>query len=379
MKNFKIWIVAGARPNFMKIAPIVRALHDREQHGMTYGVHLSVSIVHTGQHYDDNMSEVFFRDLDIPKPDVYLGVGSGSHAEQTARIMVGFEKILVQDQPDLVVVPGDVNSTLACALTAKKLGVKVAHIEAGLRSFDMSMPEEINRKLTDAISDLLFVTEESGVRNLRVEGIEEGKIFLVGNVMIDSLRKNLRKLDEGMFVPSPLVRKFCETGRPYGLLTLHRPSNVDSPETLAGIWGAVLEIAEIAPILFLVHPRTRKKFLESGLRAGGVTFGDPIGYLDMLFAMRGAAIVLTDSGGVQEETTALGVPCVTIRENTERPSTVEVGTNHLAGTNPEAIIKVCKEILGGRGKMGRVPPLWDGKTAERISDVLMKFAAVEGI
>ena len=378
VKNFKIVIVAGARPNFMKIAPVARSLHERAQHGEPPGVHLTVSIVHTGQHYDDNMSDVFFRELDIPNPDVYLGVGSGSHAEQTARIMVGFEKILVQTRPELVVVPGDVNSTLACALTAKKMGLKVAHIEAGLRSFDMRMPEEINRKLTDAISDLLFVTEESGVRNLRAEGVAERKIFLVGNVMIDSLRKNLRKLDEGMFTPSLPVRTFCEAGKPYGLLTLHRPSNVDSPETLAGIWKAVQEVAKIAPILFPVHPRTRKKFLESGLSEGGVTFGDPIGYLDMLYAMRGAAIVLTDSGGVQEETTVLGIPCVTIRENTERPSTVAIGTNQLVGADPAVIFRVSKEILGGRGKKGKVPPLWDGETAGRISNVLLTLAAGEG-
>jgi UDP-N-acetylglucosamine 2-epimerase (non-hydrolysing) len=319
------------------------------------------------------MSDIFFRDLEIPAPEHHLEVGSGSHAEQTARIMVAFEKVLIEDRPDLVVVVGDVNSTVACSLTAKKLGVCVAHVEAGLRSFDMEMPEEINRKLTDAISDLLFVTEESGVRNLRAEGVPPERIFLVGNVMIDSLRRNMARIESRQYTASEAVRAFCDAGRRYAVLTLHRPSNVDRTETLAPIWGAITEVARQVPILFPVHPRTRGKIAAFGLGGAGVTMFDPIGYLDMLYAVKGATMVLTDSGGLQEETTALGVPCVTIRENTERPITVDIGTNYLVGTDPEAILSATREILSGKGKKGTVPPLWDGRAADRIIDVLMQF------
>jgi UDP-N-acetylglucosamine 2-epimerase (non-hydrolysing) len=367
----KITLVAGARPNFMKVAPIVHALAAKKEEARSTGVDLRLSIVHTGQHYDENMSDVFFRDLGIPKPDRHLEVGSGSHAAQTARIMVAFEKVLLEDRPDLVVVVGDVNSTIACALTAKKLGVRVAHVEAGLRSFDMGMPEEINRRLTDAISDLLFVTEESGRKNLRDEGVPNENIFLVGNVMIDTLRRNLARIESGECKPSETVREFCGGDRRYAVLTLHRPSNVDRKETLAPVWGAVSEVARQVPILFPVHPRTRGKIDAFGLNGAGVKMIDPIGYLDMLYAVKGAALVLTDSGGLQEETTALGVPCVTIRENTERPITVEIGTNYLAGTNPEAILAASREILSGNGKQGKAPPLWDGKAAERIVGILL--------
>jgi UDP-N-acetylglucosamine 2-epimerase (non-hydrolysing) len=272
----------------------------------------------------------------------------------------------------MVVVVGDVNSTVACSLTAKKLGIRVAHVEAGLRSFDMSMPEEINRKLTDAISDLLFVTEESGVRNLRFEGVPEDKVFFVGNVMIDTLLHNLARIGSREFRPSESVRTFCNTDPRYAVLTLHRPSNVDRKGTLAPIWEAVSEISREVPVLFPVHPRTRGRIVEFGLKRAGVTMIDPIGYLDMLYAVKGAALVLTDSGGLQEETTALGVPCVTIRENTERPVTVEIGTNYLAGTKPDAILTAAREILSGRGKKGAVPPLWDGRAAERIVDILLR-------
>jgi UDP-N-acetylglucosamine 2-epimerase (non-hydrolysing) len=356
----------------MKVAPIVHALNARREVARAAGLSLRVSIVHTGQHYDPNMSDVFFRDLGIPAPDRHLDVGSGSHAEQTAKIMVAFERVLLEDPPDLVVVVGDVNSTVACSLTAKKLGVRVAHVEAGLRSFDMTMPEEINRKLTDAISDLLFVTEESGMRNLRAEGVPEERIHLVGNVMIDTLLRNMGRVESREFAPSEPVRAFCGTGRRYAVLTLHRPSNVDRKETLAPLWGAISEIARDVPVLFPVHPRTRGKIEAFGLDGAGVTMIDPVGYLDMLYSVKGAALVLTDSGGLQEETTALGVPCVTIRENTERPSTVEVGTNYLAGTHPEAILSAAREILSGNGKKGNVPPLWDGQAAERIVDVLLR-------
>jgi UDP-N-acetylglucosamine 2-epimerase (non-hydrolysing) len=338
------------------------------------GIDLRVSIVHTGQHYDANMSEVFFRELGMPAPDRHLDVGSGSHAEQTAKIMMAFEKVLLADRPDLVVVVGDVNSTLACSLTAKKLGIRVAHVEAGLRSFDTGMPEEINRKLTDAISDLLFVTENSGMRNLRAEGVPAERIFLVGNVMIDTLLRNSARIDRRDFEPSEPIRLFREGGGRYAVLTLHRPSNVDNRETLAPIWGAISEVAQQVPVLFPVHPRTRGKIAAFGLNGARVTMIDPVGYLDMLYAVKGAALVLTDSGGLQEETTALGVPCVTIRENTERPVTVDVGTNYLAGTRPEAILEAAKNILSGRGKKGSVPPLWDGKAAERISEILLKHS-----
>ena len=367
----KIALVAGARPNFMKVAPVFHALSARKEKARASGVDLHVSIVHTGQHYDENMSEVFFRDLGIPKPDRHLEVGSGSHAEQTARIMVAFEKALLEDRPDLVVVVGDVNSTLACSLTAKKLDIKVAHVEAGLRSFDMSMPEEINRKLTDAISDLLFVTEESGRDNLLREGVSPEKIFLVGNVMIDTLLRNLDRIDNGGFVPSAQVKEFCENRKRYAVLTLHRPSNVDRRENFAAVWSAISEVARGIPVLFPIHPRTREKIIEFGLDGTGVTLLDPIGYLDMLYAVKGAALVLTDSGGLQEETTALGVPCVTIRENTERPVTVDIGTNYLAGTRPEAILAISRQILSGKMKKGTVPPLWDGRAAERIADILI--------
>lgn len=375
MRQYRICLVAGARPNFMKVAPVVHALQARANTAKEAGIDLRFSIVHTGQHYDANMSDVFFRDLEIPLPDRHLEVGSGSHAEQTAKIMVAFEKVVLEDRPDLVVVVGDVNSTVACSLTAKKLGVQVAHVEAGLRSFDMGMPEEINRRLTDAISDMLFVTEESGMRNLRAEGVPGERIFLVGNVMIDTLLKNVARVSAKDFVPSDAVREVCRPGKRYVVLTLHRPSNVDTKEALAPIWEAISEVARQMPVLFPVHPRTRSRISAFGLDATGFTMIDPIGYFDMLFAVKGAALVLTDSGGLQEETTALGVPCVTIRENTERPVTVDIGTNYLVGTRPEAILTASREILSGRGKKGAVPPLWDGQAAERIVDVLLSHAS----
>jgi UDP-N-acetylglucosamine 2-epimerase (non-hydrolysing) len=376
MRELLISVVAGARPNFMKIAPIIRALQARKALALASGVDLRLSIVHTGQHYDENMSEVFFRELMIPKPDRHLGVGSGSHAEQTAKIMVEFEKALQEDRPDWVIVVGDVNSTLACALTAKKMGVKVAHVEAGLRSFDMTMPEEINRKLTDAICDLLFVTEESGIRNLRAEGVAEEKIALVGNVMIDNLMTNLARIASGEVVPTESLRAFCD-GMRYAVLTLHRPSNVDRRETLEPLWEALSGVARSIPILFPVHPRTREKFVAFGLNGEGFTMIDPVGYLDMLYAVRNARFVLTDSGGLQEETTVLGIPCITIRENTERPVTIEIGTNYLVGRDPKKIQAVADEILAGRGKKGVVPPLWDGKAAERIAGKFITMTEYE--
>lgn len=373
-RPYRILLVGGARPNFMKVAALVHALSGKREAAESAGVTLRVSIVHTGQHYDANMSEVFFRELGIPNPDRHLEIGPGTHAGQTARIMLAFEKVLEEEPPDLVVVVGDVNSTLACSLTAKKLGFEVAHVEAGLRSFDESMPEEINRKVTDCISDLLFVSEESGLRNLREEGVPESRIFHVGNVMIDTLRRNLVNLERGLVKPSESVRTFCENRR-YAVLTLHRPSNVDRREYLEPIWRVIHEMAREVPVLFPVHPRTRARLASFALDAGNVLLTDPVGYFDMLYAVRGATLVVTDSGGLQEETTALGVPCVTIRENTERPATVDVGTNYLVGTHPEAIRQAIRRVLSGNGKKGSVPPLWDGRAAERIADIVIRKAS----
>ena len=368
---FRVTVVAGARPNFMKLAPVVHAFSKIHENSNCPLQKVAVSIVHTGQHYDPNMSDIFFRELGIPRPDCHLEVGSGSHAEQTAKIMISFEKYLHESVPDLVVVVGDVNSTIACALTAKKMGIEVAHVEAGLRSFDMDMPEEINRKLTDAISDLLFVTEESGIRNLEKEGVPRDRIFLVGNVMIDNLKQSLIRIDDGKFQPAESVRTFCNRHQRYAVLTLHRPSNVDSREMLEPIWGALEKVGKMIPVLFPVHPRTRGKIDDYGLSNNILDMIEPIGYLDMLFAVRGAAMVITDSGGLQEETTVLEVPCITIRKNTERPITVEMGTNYLAGTKPDSIVSCASGILEGKGKKGSIPPMWDGHAAERIVEIIL--------
>ncbi len=380
MKTKVIHFIAGARPNFMKIAPIVKVMEKSRRVAMGNGIkqtkgedsNLQVRIVHTGQHYDVNMSDIFFRELGIPEPDYNLEVGSGSHAEQTAKVMMAFEKVLLEDRPDLVIVVGDVNSTIACSLTVKKLGIKVAHVEAGLRSFDMEMPEEINRILTDRISDMLFVTEESGIRNLKNEGVQDDRVHFVGNVMIDTLLRNLERIDTGESQPSEGISELVRSLEDYAVLTLHRPSNVDSEETFVPIWRAISEVGERIHIIFPVHPRTRTKMEKFGLLKGNVRTIDPIGYMDMLWAVRGAKMVLTDSGGLQEETTVLGVPCITIRENTERPSTIEIGTNYLAGTDPEKILSIANEILEGKGKKGQIPPLWDGKTAETIVEIIVK-------
>jgi UDP-N-acetylglucosamine 2-epimerase (non-hydrolysing) len=362
--------VVGARPNFMKIAPITAELRRRKK-----ARHL---LVHTGQHYDFNMSESFFRDLGIPAPDLFLEAGSGSHAEQTAKVMAALEKVLIRDRPDLVIVVGDVNSTMAAAITAAKLGIRVAHVEAGLRSFDRTMPEEINRTVTDVLSDFLFVSERSGLANLRREGVDGRKVHFVGNVMIDSLRAHLpRARALGMW------RKLGLAPGGYALLTLHRPSNVDDPEVFGGILEALARIARLVPVVFPVHPRTRKRIGEfdrgglfGDLAAGrktppGLYWLDPVGYLEFLSLQSRAGLVLTDSGGIQEETTVLGVPCLTLRENTERPVTVKEGTNVIVGVSPERIVREAEKILGGRAKKGRVPGLWDGRTARRIVDILL--------
>ena len=359
----KILNVVGARPNFMKVAPLVDAMNRRARE-------LTPLVVHTGQHYDAMMSDAFFKDLGLPEPDLYLSVGSGTHAAQTAAVMQRFEPVVLEAQPDWVLVVGDVNSTLACALVCVKLGIKVAHVEAGLRSRDRSMPEEINRLLTDQISDLLFTPSQDADENLRAEGIPDERIRFVGNIMIDSLNKQLEHSKS-----SNIRQELGVADRDYAVLTLHRPSNVDDRETLLRIIGALEAIGQRVPIIFPVHPRTRKMIAEMGveLRAdGGLRLIEPLGYLDFLRLYSGARLVLTDSGGIQEETTVLGIPCVTLRENTERPITVEMGTNTIVGTDPQRITSAAVAALEkGPPRAHRIPPLWDGKTADRILDALL--------
>ena len=353
----KIISVVGARPNFMKVAP----LHNEFK---KYPGMISHLICHTGQHYDEKMSQIFFDELNLPHPHFHLGVGSASQAVQTARIMTEFEKILIAENPDLVIVVGDVNSTIACSLVAKKLGIRVAHVEAGLRSFDHSMPEEINRLLTDAISDYLFVTEEAGIFNLRSEGINEKKIFFVGNIMIDTLVKNMAKIDS-----SSILNELELEAGDYILTTLHRPSNVDDRASLAAIIRMLNKHALRKKIVFPVHPRTKNNLAKWALfreLSSNIILSEPIGYNGFLCLVKNAALVITDSGGIQEETTYLGVPCITLRENTERPVTIELGTNYLVGSDFERLNKVVDLILAGKNKNGSIPPLWDGTTAERV-------------
>jgi UDP-N-acetylglucosamine 2-epimerase (non-hydrolysing) len=363
-----IYLVAGARPNFMKIAPIVRALQAQQK--------LSFKIIHTGQHYDREMNDVFFEELGIPQPDVFMAAGGGSHAQQTAKIMVGFEELCNDERPAAVLVVGDVNSTLACSIVAKKLNIPVAHVEAGLRSGDMAMPEEINRLVTDSISDWFFATEPAAVEHLKREGKPDAAIHYVGHVMVDNVlyqADQLTRADTSGFETSAFKASALENGGRYGVVTLHRPSNVDEPETFARIAGALKEIAADLPLIFPVHPRTRANIEKFGIDLGpNVTLAGPQAYMAFLNLWKDAAVVLTDSGGLQEETTALGVPCVTIRENTERPVTIEEGTNVLAGTDPARIVDEARKVLQGKGKQGRRPALWDGKAAERIVAVLAK-------
>lgn len=355
--------VVGARPNFMKVAPLHRAF-------ITSGAIESL-IVHTGQHYDEKMSDVFFRQLEMPQPDIYLGIGSGSHAQQTARVMVAFEEVIASQSPDLVLVVGDVNSTLACSLVASKLHVPVAHVEAGLRSFDLSMPEEINRIVTDRLSDYLFVTEQSGLDNLKREGVPDEQVFFVGNVMIDSLVHFRKKAAE-----TTVLDELGLTSGRFVLTTLHRPSNVDDERGLRLILQTLETITHEHVTVFPLHPRTRQRFADFGLTdalesLGPLVLTEPLGYLEFLNLMEHAAVVVTDSGGIQEETTYLGVPCITLRENTERPVTVEVGTNELMTLNPNLIGRRVEEILCEGHHEYHVPPLWDGRTAERITSVLL--------
>jgi len=415
VREVKIMTVVGARPNFMKAAPIIAAIRDHNDclaashspadRGYSQIVLKSV-LVHTGQHYDEVMSDRFFADLSIPKPDVHLGAGCGSHAVQTAEIMKRFEDALIQERPEVLIVVGDVNSTLACALVAAKISYDprapkplIAHVEAGLRSFDRCMPEVINRIVTDHLSDLLFVTEESGIKNLRQEGIPDHKIHFVGNTMIDSLlafREKARQssivdgLGLGPGVDDGLTESRNGVAR-YALLTLHRLSNVDQRESFLSILEGLKELASSYPVIFPAHPRTRKKIADFGFEVffsyrggpdekakpllskenGRICLVDPLGYLDFLCLMDHAAVVVTDSGGIQEETTSLGVACVTVRENTERPVTVRVGTNILAGTRAEGIRQAVRRQLELKTQ-GTVPERWDGKSAQRILDVICR-------
>lgn len=408
----KIISVVGARPNFMKVAPIHKQLrvlnyefsvvgkteeqlkvlsddpakihgagfsindseqttkHSKSCTGCSLGVKIQHLICHTGQHYDEKMSKVFFEELEMPVPDYYLGIGSGSHAEQTAKVMIEFEKVLLKEKPDLVIVVGDVNSTIACSLTAVKLGVKVAHVEAGLRSRDKSMPEEVNRILTDSISDFLFVSEPDGVINLRKEGKKEEEIIFVGNTMIDSLVNYLPKIEN-----SGILKELNILKGDYILVTFHRPSNVDDEGNLNRIVEMLNGLSELKKIVFPVHPRTRNNLRERGVTEKlnkNIILTEPIGYIDFICLIKNSALVITDSGGIQEETTYLGVQCITTRKTTERPVTVDIGTNILVGEDFTKAFDRAKEILSGDVKTGRIPELWDGKAAYRIVDYIIK-------
>lgn len=364
----KIVNIVGARPNFMKIAALMTE----------YRKHRDIEplLVHTGQHYDRIMSDLFFEQLEIPQPDINLGVGSASHAVQTAEIMKAIEPVLIEHKPDVMVVVGDVNSTIACGMVAVKLGIKLAHVEAGLRSFDRSMPEEINRILTDSISDLLFCTEQSGVDNLKKEGLPESKIHLVGHVMIDTLLRNLQKAQASTIIEH-LRAQGMINGESFAVLTMHRPSNVDDPVVFGRILDGLDVIQKDLSIVFPIHPRTRKNLSGFGLMARvdsmpGLHVMGPVGYLDFLKLVSNAGLVLTDSGGIQEETTALQIPCLTLRENTERPVTVEVGSNQLVGTDPQQIVAAYRRVRNGALTNAAVPLFWDGRAAERIVEVMIQ-------
>jgi len=388
--------VAAARPNFMKIAPLIRAVHAYNEMN---GGNIYPFLVHTGQHYDANMSDSFFKDLNIPKPDVSLGIGSGTHGEQTGKILIEFEKVLLREQPDLVIVVGDVNSTLACTLASVKLHIPVAHVEAGLRSFDRGMPEEINRIVTDALSDYLFTPSPDGDENLLKEGIPHEKIFLVGNIMVDSLLFNLKQAKKTNILDRLSLRQTsstdnCSLNTDYCLLTLHRPSNVDKKESLTRIVQGLWQASSKIPILFPIHPRTRKQINMFGMESSfefhpspdlrlkdyygskglkrKIHCFEPFGYMDFLNLMAHARVVLTDSGGIQEETTALNIPCITLRNTTERPITLTEGTNILAKNDPEKIFKEITKALDGNSRKGTCPSIWDGHAAERIVKILVE-------
>ncbi len=360
----KLLCIVGTRPNFVKSAPLIRELKKNQDAFET-------KLVHTGQHYDVNLSEWLFNDLGMQPPDISLGVGSGSHTQQTAKIMLGLEEAITNEKADLVVVFGDVNSTLAAAVVAAKMGVKLAHVESGLRSFDRAMPEEINRVVTDHLSDYLFVTEESGMHNLKREGIAPEKVFFTGNIMIDSLLSTMTVVKK-----SDVLKKLGLQSREYALMTLHRPSNVDDSGTLAEILGTIAQVSKRIPVVFPCHPRTKNNISRFGfdqlLAESQIVVTEPLGYVDFCRLTYESKFVLTDSGGIQEETTFLQIPCITMRENTERPITVTVGSNLMTGNNRAEILNVVNDILAGNPKKGTIPELWDGHTAERIVAILKR-------
>lgn len=363
-----ISIIAGARPNFIKIAPIIHAIIKSKKKGDN----IDYRLVHTGQHYDKKMSDTFFDELNIPQPDVNLGAGGGSQAEQTAAIMVEFEKELIKNPADLVLVVGDVTSTMACAIVAKKLNTKVAHVEAGIRSFDLTMPEEINRMVTDSITDYFFTTSETANVNLRKAGISDDAIFFVGNVMIDTLKANESRFTE----PPVFTEKGLSKGN-YIVITLHRPANVDEENKLKDMIGEIMDNVQGLPVIFPVHPRTEKILNQLGITHENLHAIEPLGYLEFNYLVKNSKAVITDSGGITEETTVMGIPCITLRDNTERPETCTVGTNELIGTQPENIKPALQKLFEGNWKKGGIPELWDGKTAERIVEVLNTLFAKE--
>lgn len=352
-----ITLIAGARPNFMKVAPIISAI--KQTHGVSY------RLVHTGQHYDRNMSQTFFEELNIPAPDVNLGCGGGTQAEQAAAIMVAFEKDLMKNPTDLVMVVGDVTSTMACAIVAKKLGVKVAHVEAGIRSFDLSMPEEINRMVTDCLADIYFTTTQWATNNLIKNGVSAEKIHLVGNVMIDTLLANRKR-----FIKPTIWDTISLQEKAFVVLTLHRPANVDEINHLKILMNEIISNSKGLPIVFPIHPRTAKLFKDCGVDSDNLYIVEPMGYLEFNYLVERAKCVITDSGGITEETTVMGVPCMTLRDNTERPETCELGTNELIGTNPQNIKPAMDLLFSGNWKKGSIPPLWDGNAARRIIEIL---------
>ena len=358
----KLTLIVGARPNFIKAAPIIKAINNANLKGHN----IQFRLVHTGQHYDNTMSDTFFKELNIPEPDTNLGCGGGTQAEQTAAILVTFEKELIANPSNLVVVVGDVTSTMACSIVAKKLNTKVAHVEAGIRSYDLTMPEEINRMVTDCLTDYFFTTTPWASNNLKSTGVEDSRIFFVGNVMIDTLLNNRNR-----FRKPALWDKLQLKEKSYLLITLHRPANVDEGNKLKSHISEIVSNAQGLPVIFPIHPRTEKIFNESGIHYPNLKTTAPLSYLEFNYLVERAKAVLTDSGGITEETTVMGVPCFTLRDNTERPETVEMGTNELIGTDPSAIAPALKKLFDGEWKKGKVPELWDGKTAERIINHLI--------
>lgn len=359
-----ITLIAGARPNFMKIAPLIHAIQKAEQEGKD----IHYRLVHTGQHYDRQMSETFFEELNIPQPDVNLGCGGGTQAEQTAAIMVAFEKDLMAHPTDLVLVVGDVTSTMACSIVAKKLCTKVAHVEAGIRSWDLTMPEEINRMVTDSLTDYFFTTSEVANANLRRFGVEEKNLFFVGNVMIDTLLANRNR-----FVKPAVYDELNLQPQQYLTLTMHRPANVDEAEKLKRLMNEIVTHVQGLPIVFPIHPRTAKIFKDLGIEAPNLHIVEPMGYLEFNYLVERSKAVITDSGGITEETTVMGVPCITLRDNTERPETCTIGTNELIGSHPDNIKPALDKLFAGQWKKGGIPPLWDGHAAERIVEILQSL------